>query len=67
MKREKMQNPKFSGDRLFARFRSNFEKIVVPTCPDKYQQAFITERSCLQGECKNLVENLGHIDRIWER
>ena len=27
LKREKMQNPKFSGDlRLFARFRANFEK-----------------------------------------
>ena len=36
LKREKMQNPKFSGDiRLFARFKANFEKIVVPTCPDK--------------------------------
>ena len=68
LKREKMQNPKFSGDiRLFARFRSNFEKIVVPTCPDKYQQAYIIKRSCLQGECKKLVENLGDIDKIWER
>ena len=68
LKREKMQNPKFSGDiRLFARFRSNFEKIVVPTCPDKYQQAYIIKRTCLQGECKKLVENLGDIDKIWER
>ena len=68
LKREKMQNPKFSGDmRLFARFKSNFEKIVVPTCPDKYQQAYIMKRSCLQGECKKLVENLGDIDKIWER
>ena len=68
VKREKMQNPKFAGDiRLFARFKANFEKIVVPTCPDKYHQAYIIKRSCLQGDCKKLVENLGDIDQIWER
>ena len=66
--REKMQNPKFSGDiRLFARFKANFEKIVVPTCPDKYEQAYTIKRSCLQGDCKKLVENLADIDKIWER
>ena len=67
LKREKMQDPKFSVDIwLFAPFRSNFEKIVAPTCPDKCQQAYIIKRSCLQGECKKLVENLSDIDKIWE-
>ena len=68
LKTEKVQNPKFSGDiRLFARFKANFQKIVVPSCTDKYQQAYIIKRSCLQGESKKLVENIEDIDKIWER
>ena len=37
LKREKMQNPKFSGDmQLFARCKSNFEKIFVLTSTNRH-------------------------------
>ena len=68
VKTEKMKNPTFSGNiRLFARFKSNFQKIMVPDHPDKDHQAYIIKTSCLQGESKKLVENVDDIDKIWQR
>ena len=68
LKTEKIKNPKFSGDiRLYARFKSNFEKIVVAAHSDKDHQAYVMKTSCLQGEPKRLVENIDDIDKIWER
>ena len=65
---ERMKNPRFSGDiRSFARFKSDFEKILVPAYPDKFKQAYVIKQSCLQGDAKKLVENMDDIDKIWKR
>ena len=56
---EKIKLPNFSGNiRNFARFRKDFEKIVVPFYPDSVHQAYVMKENCLKGDVKNLVETL---------
>ena len=65
---EKMKAPKFSGKiRDFARFKSDFQEIVVGNCRDADQQRYVLKEQCLENEAKNLVRNIDDLDEIWER
>ena len=65
---EKMKNPVFSGDiRSFARFKADFETIVVPSYTNPVHQTYVLKECCLRGEPKKLIENMNDIDEIWER
>ena len=59
MKVERMGCPTFSGDsRQYARFKMDFEDIVVPTYRNEKQRIFQLKNKCLEGEAKKLVENI---------
>ena len=67
-KLQRMPPPKFSGDiRDFARFRSDFEKIVEPEYRDAVHQVYVMKEKCLEGEARDLVRNLDSLSAIWER
>ena len=64
----KMDPPKFSGDiRDFARFKSDFERIVMKEYDDETHQVYTMKSKCLEGDARNLVKNLQTLDDIWER
>ena len=69
VKLPRVKPPVFSGDiRDFARFRSDFEKIVQNEYnKDPVYHVYIMKESCLTGEAKNLVKNLQSLDDIWDR
>ena len=66
IKSEKIKNPTFSGDlRSFARFKKDFEDIVVSNHPDSKYQTYVLKESCLLGEAKKLVANMTDLAAIW--
>ena len=68
MKVERMKLPNFSGDcRAYARFKQNFEDIVVPFYQNEKQRIFTLKDTCLRGEAKKLVENITVMSEIWDR
>ena len=68
IKSEKIKNPTFNGDiRSFARFKSDFNDIVVPNNPSVKAQTYVLKEHCLQGESKKLVVNMTDLAAIWER
>ena len=68
IKSEKIKNPTFNGDiRSFARFKSDFNDIVVPNNPSVKAQTYVLKEHCLQGESKKLVVNMTDLTAIWER
>ena len=65
---QKMQPPSFSGNiRTFATFRADFKMIIESNYSNKEHQVYILKENCLHGEAKRIVENIGDIDKIWER
>ena len=65
---EKMSVPTFGGNcRAFARFKGDFNNIVVPNYTDEVHRLYVLKEKCLKGPAKVLVENLQTIDEIWER
>ena len=68
VKLSRMNPPKFSGNiRDFARFKSDFEKIVQRTYTDSDDRVYVMKKECLEGEALNLVRNLDSLSDIWER
>ena len=68
VKLEKMKPPKFSGNiRNFARFKTDFESVVIPAYDDPIHQVYVLKETCLQGSAYELVRNLDNIDDIWKR
>ena len=68
IKSEKIKNPTFNGDiRSFARFKADFNDIVVPNNPSVKAQTYVLKEHCLQGESKKLVVNMTDLTAIWER
>ena len=65
---EKMKPPKFSGSiRDFARFKSDFDTIVVPDSPSEYHQLYTMKERCLVGEPHDLVKNINNLNDAWKR
>lgn len=65
---EKMGLPTFGGNcRAFARFKGDFNNIVVPNYTDEVHRLYVLKDKCLKGPAKTLVENLQTIEEIWER
>ena len=65
---EKLKLPTFGGNvRTFAKFKKDFEKIVVPFYPEEFQQAYVMKESCLKGKAKGFVENIDDIKDMWSR
>ena len=68
LKSEKIKNPTFNGAiRSLARFKSDFEDIVVSNHPNPKHQMYVLKESCLQGDAKKFVANMKDIKSIWER
>lgn len=68
MKLERTKLPKFGGNsRSYARFKKNFQDIVVPNVSNEVQRLFTLKDTCLHGEAKRLVENLTTFNEIWDR
>ena len=68
MKLQRVSPPKFSNSiRDFARFKSDFKKIVEKEYDDPVYQVYVMKQNCLQGEALNLVKNLNDLDDIWDR
>ena len=64
-KLQKMKPPKFSGYiRDFARFKSDFEKIVQSSYNDPFQQVYTMKQNCLDGEARDLVRNIDTLEEI---
>ena len=65
---EKIGLPTFGGNcRAFARFKSDFNNIVIPNHPDETTRLYAMKSKCLKGPAKTLVENLQSLDEVWER
>ena len=60
--------PRFSGNpRDFARFKGDYEAIVVPAYSDPVHLMYALKDSCLTGEAHELVKNINDLSKIWER
>ena len=65
---EKMRPPRFSGNiRNFARFRADFEAVVMPAYDDMMHQVYVLKETCLHGSAYELVRKLDDLDEIWKR
>ena len=68
MRMERMKAPVFSGDiRDFARFKGDFENMVMESYNDETHQVYVMKKECLKGEALDLVRNLATLEAIWER
>ena len=65
---EKMKLPVFNGEmRHYAKFKSDFEKYVMPSIKLKESSAYVL-RSCLSENVKDIIINVeDKIDKIWKR
>ena len=65
---EKIGLPTFGGNcRAFARFKGDFNNIVIPNHPDETTCLYAMKSKCLKGPAKTLVENLQSLEEVWER
>ena len=68
MKLQRAEPPKFSGDiREYARFKADFEQIVMKEHADAVYQVYVMKNSCLSGDAYKLVRNIDNLPAIWER
>ena len=68
LRTEKIKPPKFSGDiRSYARFKADFDAIVVPVYKNENMRTYVLRESCLTGSAYEVAKNLDSSEEIWAR